>query len=87
MDDQHLRLIEAIVFASPAPVPERVLAGRLPEGTDLAALLLNLDGLNRVGEPQHDGDEEGGGEAEYHHADALAPKVPQEGRAEAAHDW
>ena len=39
MDDQHLRLIEAIVFASPAPVPERVLAGRLPEGTDLAALL------------------------------------------------
>ncbi len=39
MDDQHLRLIEAIVFASPNPVPERVLAGRLPEGTDLAALL------------------------------------------------
>ncbi len=39
MDDQHLRLIEAIVFASPNPVPERVLAGRLPEGADLAALL------------------------------------------------
>ena len=39
MDDQHLRLIEAIVFASPTPVPERVLAGRLPAGTDLAALL------------------------------------------------
>ena len=39
MDDQHLRLIEAILFASPSPVPERVLAGRLPEGEDLAALL------------------------------------------------
>lgn len=39
MDDQHLRLIEAIVFASQSPVPERVLAGRLPEGTDLGALL------------------------------------------------
>ena len=39
MDDQQLRLIEAILFASPTPVPERVLAGRLPEGADLAALL------------------------------------------------
>ena len=39
MDDQHLRLIEAILFASPTPVAERILAGRLPEGTDLAALL------------------------------------------------
>ncbi len=39
MDDQHLRLIEAVLFASPNPVPERVLAARLPEGGDLAALL------------------------------------------------
>ena len=43
MDDQHLRLIEAILFASAGPVPERVLAGRLPEGTDLAALLDALE--------------------------------------------
>ena len=54
---------------------------------ELLEELLNLDGLNRVGEPQHDGDEKGGREAEYQHADALAPEVPQEGRTEAAHDW
>jgi len=47
MDDQHLRLIEAILFASPAPVPERILAGRLPEDTDLAALLEALESRYR----------------------------------------
>ncbi len=44
MDDQHLRLIEAIVFASPNPVPERVLAGRLPAGTDLAVAITGIAG-------------------------------------------
>ena len=47
MDDQHLRLIEAILFASPGPVPERILAGRLPEDTDLAALLEALESRYR----------------------------------------
>lgn len=31
----HLRLLEAVLFASPAPVEERVLAARLPHGADL----------------------------------------------------
>jgi segregation and condensation protein B len=47
MDDQHLRLIEAILFASAGPVPERILAGRLPEDTDLTALLEALESRYR----------------------------------------
>lgn len=38
-DFQHLRLVEALLFASMEPVDERSLAERLPEGTDLAELL------------------------------------------------
>ncbi len=38
-DFQHLRLIEALLFASAEPVSEEVLAQRLPPGTDLALLL------------------------------------------------
>lgn len=34
-DPHHLRLVEAILFASPGPVEERALAARLPEGADL----------------------------------------------------
>ncbi|MFQ5617916.1 MAG: SMC-Scp complex subunit ScpB [Rhodospirillales bacterium] len=41
-DAQNLRLLEAILFASAEALPERVLAQRLPEGTDLAALLEDL---------------------------------------------
>ena len=41
-DAQNLRLLEAVLFASAEAVPERVLAQRLPEGTDVAALLEDL---------------------------------------------
>ena len=41
-DAQNLRLLEAILFASAEALPERVLAQRLPEGTDVAALLEDL---------------------------------------------
>jgi segregation and condensation protein B len=42
-DFQHLRLIEALLFASAEPVDERSLAERLPEGTDLGELLETLE--------------------------------------------
>ena len=42
MSFESLRLIEAILFASAQPVDERELALRLPEGTDLAPLLEQL---------------------------------------------
>lgn len=42
-DFQHLRLIEALLFASAEPVDERSLAERLPEGTDLGELLALLE--------------------------------------------
>ena len=41
-DAQNLRLLEAVLFASAEALPERVLAQRLPEGTDVAALLEDL---------------------------------------------
>ena len=34
-DGQHLRLLEALLFASRAPVPVRELTARLPEGADV----------------------------------------------------
>jgi segregation and condensation protein B len=37
-----LRLIEAILFAAPNPVDERELALRLPEGSDIEAVLSDL---------------------------------------------
>jgi segregation and condensation protein B len=43
VDFDHLRLIEAVLFASPQPVDARDLAARLPEGTDVAALLAELE--------------------------------------------
>lgn len=39
---EYLRLVEAVLFASQAPVDARELAARLPEGVDLAALLAQL---------------------------------------------
>ena len=42
VDAQHLRLLEAILFAAADPVPERVLADRLAEGADVGTLLEHL---------------------------------------------
>ena len=42
MDDAHLRLAEALVFASPDPVPARALQQLLPEGVDAAAVMAAL---------------------------------------------
>ncbi len=42
VDAQHLRLLEAILFAAADPVPERVLVDRLPDGADVGALLEHL---------------------------------------------
>jgi segregation and condensation protein B len=58
IDFQHIRIVEAVLFASADPVSERVIAARLPEGADVAAILKVLSEtyenrgitLNRVGE-------------------------------------
>ncbi len=44
MDDgaHHIRLLEALLFASAEPVPQRLLVRRLPEGADVGALLEEL---------------------------------------------
>lgn len=42
IDLQHLRILEAYIFASPEPVSERALQGRLPEDTELAPLMAEL---------------------------------------------
>lgn len=42
---QQIRLLEAIVFASGEPVSERVLANRLPEGSNIGELLEDLRGV------------------------------------------
>jgi segregation and condensation protein B len=39
---QHLRIVEAILFAAEAPVPMNKLVGFLPDGTDVAGLLADL---------------------------------------------
>lgn len=36
------RMAEALIFASAEPVSEKALAGRLPDGTDIAAVLAHL---------------------------------------------
>ncbi len=41
-DPQHVRLAEAILFASPTPVAEHQLDALLPEGADLAAIVAAL---------------------------------------------
>jgi len=38
-DPEHVRLLEAVLFASAEPLSERILVNRLPEGVDLKALL------------------------------------------------
>ncbi len=42
---QQIRLLEAIIFASAEPVAERVLAERLPDGSDVGELLQELRGM------------------------------------------
>ena len=42
---QHLRLLEAVLFASAEPLAPAELARHLPEGADLGALLEELSGL------------------------------------------
>ncbi len=41
-DPQLLRLLEAVLFASAEPMDEATIATRLPEGTDIAALIAEL---------------------------------------------
>ncbi|MSO54964.1 MAG: SMC-Scp complex subunit ScpB [Rhodospirillales bacterium] len=43
-DAVSLRLLEAILFASPEPITERALAKDLPDGVDLSALIETLRG-------------------------------------------
>ena len=40
--NQHLRIVEAVLFATAEPVDAAHLAGFLPEGTDVAGLLADL---------------------------------------------
>ncbi|MCB1381946.1 MAG: SMC-Scp complex subunit ScpB [Notoacmeibacter sp.] len=42
------RMAEALIFASATPVSERLLADRLPSGTDIRAVLDHLQGLYAV---------------------------------------
>ena len=42
IDGQHLRLLEAILFAASEPLPEKAVAERMPDGADIAALLNEL---------------------------------------------
>ena len=42
IDAQHLRLVEALLFAAPEPLDEDALRSRLPAGTDLGTVLATL---------------------------------------------
>ena len=42
IDPLHMRIIEALIFASPEPVSERAMQSRLPDDVDLSALLIEL---------------------------------------------
>ena len=42
IDPLHIRIIEALIFASPEPVSERAIQSRLPNDVDLSALLVEL---------------------------------------------
>ena len=42
---KELRMVEAMLFAAPEPVLEASLADRLPEGSDISALLAKLSEL------------------------------------------
>jgi segregation and condensation protein B len=42
VDVGHLRLLEALIFASTEPVPQAIIAERLPDGAEVPALLARL---------------------------------------------
>ena len=42
VDTQHLRLLEAVLFAATEPLDEAAIAVRLPDGADVGALLTEL---------------------------------------------
>ena len=42
---EHLRIIEAVLFAASEPLDEASIAERLPDGADIAALLRDLEAL------------------------------------------
>ncbi len=43
VDPEHLRMTEALLFASPEPLDIKALATSLPEGTDVAAIIAELE--------------------------------------------
>jgi len=43
----HIRLVEALLFASAAPLDDESLRERLPEGTDVAAIIADLEEFYR----------------------------------------
>lgn len=42
IDPLDMRIIEALIFASPEPISERAIQSRLPDDVDLSALLIEL---------------------------------------------
>lgn len=42
IDPVHMRMLEALLFASTEPITERAIAERLPDGADIPALLVAL---------------------------------------------
>ena len=42
IDRQHVRLMEALLFASSTPVPESTINERLPDDADISNLLVHL---------------------------------------------
>lgn len=71
-DPQLLRLLEAVIFAAGEPMDEATLATRLPEGSDVPALLADLTalyanrGVNLV---------QAGGRWMFRTAEDLAPQM------------
>jgi segregation and condensation protein B len=43
LDPMHLRILEALLFAAREPVDEKVLAGALPQGSDVSVLIAELE--------------------------------------------
>jgi len=50
INPEHLRMVEALLFAASEPLSAESLSGSLPEGADIAALLLTGD-LTDAGDP------------------------------------
>ncbi len=44
---QHMRMLEALLFAAPEPLPETLLTDRMPNGADVAGLLAELADVYR----------------------------------------